>query len=62
LTHAELGDVAAARPWLEHAKTIESENPGALDRDDRARLQLGLEAIAPPVRVDAASPTQATTE
>src|SRR5258706_3471282 len=62
LTHAELGDVAAARTWLERAKTIESEHPGALDQDDRARLQLGLEAIAPPVSVDAASPMEATTE
>jgi len=62
LTHAELGDVAAARPWLARAKALETQHPGTLDSDDRARLQLGLEAIEPPASVDAASPTLPTTE
>jgi hypothetical protein len=62
LTHAELGDVSAARPWLHRAKAIEDEHPGILDKEDWIRLKAGLEEIEPPASVDSLSPTLHPTE
>jgi hypothetical protein len=49
LTHAELGDTAQAKRWLDEAKRLEDAHRGTLSADDWHRLQLGLEAIEPPL-------------
>lgn len=46
LTHAALGDRAAAGVWLREAKAIEDAHPRTLNDDDRARLNLALESLA----------------
>lgn len=53
LIHHALGDRAAASLWLREAKAIEDAHPRTLVDDDRARLLLALESLAP----DAAPPT-----
>jgi hypothetical protein len=50
LTHAALGDRAAAAVWLREAKALEDARPGALSTEDLERLKLGL------AEVDAAAP------
>jgi hypothetical protein len=47
LTHAALGERAAASLWLHEAKAIESAHPGSLAADERSRLTITLESIAP---------------
>jgi hypothetical protein len=47
LTHAALGDRAAASLWLHEANAIDSAHPGALSSDDRAQLASALESIDP---------------
>ncbi len=49
LTHAALGDRAAAATWLGRAKEISDAVPGALSEDDTARLKLGLSSVGPDV-------------
>ena len=49
LTHAALGDRAAAVRWLAEAKSIEDSIPGSLSKDDKARLELGLSSVGPDV-------------
>ncbi len=49
LTHAALGDRAAAARWLAEAKSIEDAIPGSLSKDDKARLELGLTSVGPDV-------------
>lgn len=44
LVHHSLGDQEAAAVWLREAKAIEDGAPGTLSEDDRARLDLALEA------------------
>ena len=46
LTHAALGDRAAAGVWLREAKAIEDAHPRTLNDDDRARLNLALESLS----------------
>lgn len=48
LVHHALGDRAAADVWLKEAKAIEDAHPQTLSSDDRARLELALEALSPP--------------
>jgi hypothetical protein len=48
LTHAALGDKAAASVWLAEAKAIVDGNPSALSAEDAQRLKLGLDAIEGP--------------
>ncbi|MBX3205782.1 MAG: hypothetical protein KF764_11985 [Labilithrix sp.] len=45
LVHHALGDRAAAAPWLREAKALEDEHPRTLSEDDRARLDLALDAL-----------------
>lgn len=45
LVHHSLGDLAAAAVWLDEAKAIEQAHPRTLSDDDRARLDLALEAV-----------------
>lgn len=52
LTHHALGDRASAITWLREAKTL-GRDPAALSADDRTRLDLALESLAP----DAAPPS-----
>lgn len=47
LVHHSLGDRAAAAVWLGEAKAIEQAHPRTLSDDDRARLDLALEAVGP---------------
>ncbi|MBL8606735.1 MAG: hypothetical protein JNL38_05420 [Myxococcales bacterium] len=49
LTHAALGDRAAAALWLGRAKEITDAVPAALSQDDTARLKLGLSSVGPDV-------------
>lgn len=49
LTHGALGDRQAAAVWLKESKAIEDAHPGTLAEDDRVRLRLGLESVAPDV-------------
>ncbi len=49
LTHGALGDRRSAGVWLKEAKALEDAHPGSLGDDDRARLRLGLESVAPDV-------------
>lgn len=53
LVHHALGDRAAASLWLGEAKAIEDANPRTLADEDRVRLDLALQSLAP----DAAPPT-----
>jgi hypothetical protein len=48
LVHLGLGDRGAAGIWLREAKAIESAHPRTLADDDRTRLDLALESLAPP--------------
>jgi hypothetical protein len=45
LTHAALGDRAAATAWLSLAKSIENEAPGSLSPRDASRLTIGLDEL-----------------
>ncbi|MBX3263294.1 MAG: hypothetical protein KF782_26720 [Labilithrix sp.] len=45
LVHHALGDREAAAPWLREAKAIEAAAPRSLSEDDRARLDLALDAL-----------------
>ena len=45
LTHAALGDRAAASAWLSLAKTIERAAPGSLSERDASRLAIGMEEL-----------------
>jgi hypothetical protein len=45
LTHAALGDKAAAGVWLGEAKAIVDTHPSALSAEDAERLKLGLDGI-----------------
>ncbi|MBX3196849.1 MAG: hypothetical protein KF894_01730 [Labilithrix sp.] len=45
LVHHSLGDRDAAAPWLREAKAIEDAAPRSLSEDDRARLDLALDAL-----------------
>jgi hypothetical protein len=47
LTHAALGDRAAAGVWLREAKAIEDTHPGSLNSEDLARLKVALEHLNP---------------
>lgn len=47
LVHHALGDRAAAGVWLKEAKAIEDVHPNTLSGDDKARLDLALESLAP---------------
>lgn len=47
LTHHALGDRARAELWLAEAKRIEDVHPHTLSTDDRTRLSLALDALAP---------------
>lgn len=49
LTHGALGDRQSAGVWLKEAKALEDAHPGTLTDDDRVRLRLGLESVAPDV-------------
>lgn len=53
LVHHALGDRGAAALWLREAKAAEDAHPGTLSDDDRVRMSLALEALAP----DAAPPS-----
>lgn len=53
LVHHSLGDRAAGGVWLNEAKAIEDAQPRTLSEDDRVRLNLALESLAP----DAAPPS-----
>ena len=48
LTHAALGDRAAAGIWLKEAKALVDARPGSLSADDMRRLKLGLEGLDDP--------------
>jgi hypothetical protein len=45
LTHAALGDRAAASAWLTLARAIEEAEPGSLSERDASRLTIGIEEI-----------------
>jgi hypothetical protein len=45
LTHAALGDRAAATAWLTLAKSIENAAPGSLSPRDASRLTIGLDEL-----------------
>jgi hypothetical protein len=45
LTHAALGDRAAASAWLVLAKRVEEGEPGSLSERDASRLRIGLEEL-----------------
>lgn len=45
LTHAALGDRAAATAWLTLAKSISSATPGSLSSGDARRLTIGLDEL-----------------
>jgi hypothetical protein len=45
LTHAALGDRAAATAWLSLAKSIETSSPGSLSPSDARRLVIGLDEL-----------------
>ena len=47
LAHHSLGDRIAARFWLGEAKVIEDRQPHTLSEEDRVRLKLALESLAP---------------
>jgi hypothetical protein len=47
LVHHALGDRAAAGVWLKEAKAIEDVHPHTLSGDDKTRLDLALESLAP---------------
>lgn len=53
LVHHALGDRAAASLWLREARAMEDANPRTLADEDRVRLNLALESLAP----DSAPPT-----
>ncbi len=48
LTHAALGDRAAAGIWLKEAKALVDARPGSLSADGMHRLKLGLEGLDDP--------------
>jgi hypothetical protein len=45
LVHHSLGDREAATMWLREARAIEDAHPRTLSEDDRARLELALDAL-----------------
>jgi hypothetical protein len=45
LTHAALGDRAAASAWLRLAKSIENAAPDSLSAGDARRLTIGLDEL-----------------
>ncbi len=45
LTHAALGDRAAATAWLTLARSIEGGAPGSLSERDEKRLAIGIEEL-----------------
>jgi len=45
LTHAALGDRAAASAWLTLARAIEASRPGSLTERDLSRLRIGIEEL-----------------
>lgn len=47
LVHLALGDRASAGVWLREAKAIEDVHPHTLSSDDRARLDVALDSLAP---------------
>jgi hypothetical protein len=53
LTLAALGDVAAAKPWLDEARARESACPGRLSPYDARRLEVALDALEPPASAEA---------
>lgn len=53
LVHHALGDRREAGVWLREAKAIEDAHPRTLSEDDRVRMILALESLAP----DAAPPS-----
>ena len=50
LVHHSLGDRETASRWLREAKAIEDAHPRTLSEDDRARLDLALDALGSAVR------------
>jgi hypothetical protein len=47
LVHHSLGDREEAAHWLRQAKAIAESDPKTYSEDDRARLDLALDAIGP---------------
>ena len=47
LVHLALGDRASAGVWLREAKAIDDVHPHTLSSDDRARLDVALDSLAP---------------